>query len=613
LTLLSLHRYDSWTLVIMDVTMIELNDLLRPVWGAEKWILEGWNKINAEEKAVIKERMDDLFKDGLPFEIQHDNLLYIYTFSLLAQLEVLAIQVPLRFESQMPNVEFQQRMRAQLLDEIFHGMVFTKIVYLLSAPYAQPPAYDEQIEELCNFIRNEDCPKMGLVLLNLVAEGWIEEVFKSLHQQGIAQKVFAVILDDEHRHVSEADLYRSIGLPPEELLNKKLPLLEGLLLSSINFQSKYSMALYYLLGHASAQAFIHNLNEKHIQQLKKIQLVPSRTWQLLCHVAQESLEKLQWPQRQVEMTPVRKYFMTQWHGTGDPTMVSQFNLDVSCLDFFAKKYPVEALTGLMMQTVSQVLSQEDSFRNFLNFNQLYQSANANVAVVVKLPDCGDQIASIIFKDCHQMSVADLSIRIRQVVQMMAYCYKKREELDKTCPHLKQEWDAGMFEAAHDIYPYPEMGSFMVSISSIGFCGYSQAVSPLRKNESLKVTLLAVERKPVWNKTTQAFEPRDLLPVSISADHRIFDGNLPIPKLLDQSFHAMFNNMCTTQQAPIPAQVPLRSNFVRAIDKMVNENAEMAYRILARLQHVWFDFISIEEIYDNVAKKMARKRLEEWMF
>ncbi|WP_232220205.1 hypothetical protein [Legionella tunisiensis] len=100
----------------------------------------------------------------------------------------MAIQVPLKFESRMSSPADQKRMRVQLLDEIFHGMVFTKIVYLLCAPQALPPAYNENIELLCNFIRNEDCPKVAVVLLNLIGEGWIEEIFKSLERQGIAQK-----------------------------------------------------------------------------------------------------------------------------------------------------------------------------------------------------------------------------------------------------------------------------------------------------------------------------------------------------------------------------------------------------------------------------------------
>ena len=175
--------------------MDELTGLLKSSWGAEKWILEGWNKITDKEKELIKARMDDMFRNGLPFELKKDKILYIHTFSMLAQLEVLAIQVPLKFEDKMNTPIFKQRMRLQLLDEIFHGLVFTKIVYLLCEPYAFPPDYNENIEAFCNFIRNENCPKVAVVLLNLIAEGWIEELFYSLRQQNIANNVFDIILE----------------------------------------------------------------------------------------------------------------------------------------------------------------------------------------------------------------------------------------------------------------------------------------------------------------------------------------------------------------------------------------------------------------------------------
>ena len=128
--------------------MEELDSLLKPLWGSEKWILEGWNKITEEEKKSIKIRVEDLFKNGLPFELKHDKLLYIYVFSLMAQLEVLGIQLPLRFEDEMQNPEFKKMMRIQLMDEIFHAIVFTKIIFILSEPYGFPPAYNKQIEEI---------------------------------------------------------------------------------------------------------------------------------------------------------------------------------------------------------------------------------------------------------------------------------------------------------------------------------------------------------------------------------------------------------------------------------------------------------------------------------
>ena len=273
------------------VNVDELNELLRPSWGSEHWILEGWNQISKEEKELIKGRLDELFKDGLPFDLKYDKLLYIYTFSLLAQLEVLAIQVPLKFESKMSTPEFRQQMHVQLIDEIFHGLVFTKIVYLLCAPLSLPPAYSENIERLCNFIRDEDCPKVAVVLLNLIGEGWIEEIFSSLESQGVAPKVFATIIEDEHRHVSEADLYRDIGLPDKEIVRRKLEYLEEQLLTNIFLQYKYVLSVSTLLGFEGAIGFLQALDKKHNQQLKKINIEPSENWHFLWRLPKRSLRR----------------------------------------------------------------------------------------------------------------------------------------------------------------------------------------------------------------------------------------------------------------------------------------------------------------------------------
>jgi hypothetical protein len=596
--------------------MDELNELLRPSWGAETWILEGWNKITQDEKELIKARLHDLFKDGLPFELNHDRLVYIYMFSLLAQLEVLAIQVPLRFEDKMSTPLFKQQMRAQLLDEIFHGIVFTKIVYALCAPYNSPPAYNEHIELLCDFIRKEDCPKVGVVLLNLVAEGWIEETFKCLAKNNIAPKVFKIILEDENRHVREADLYRDIGIPAPAILKEKLATLEDLFLTSLSMQPKYTMALTALIGTPETESFIKQLHEKHTHQLKKINSVPSRQWILIMQITQDALARMEPGDEnhrenfEVEMSPLRKTFMTQWNPPGDPTMVGQFSIDVTCLDIFGKKFPPLTLTTLMLQAVSHFLTIEDSHRNYLSHKKLYQSRSAYVAIVVKLPNCGEHVGNIVYKNCHQLTLRQLAIKTSLSLQLMAYCYNKREQIEQKHPHLRQNLDRLLYGWAHDIYPYPVPGNAIVSVSNIGFCGHEQVVSPLRKQESFKVTLLSVEKKPVWNHDTNEFEPKDLLPVSISGDHRVFNGSIPLGPLISSSFQTMFEEMLKNPIAPIN-KTRQNVRFEKLVEKMLAENLDLGHRVLSMLQNMWFDFVDVEEIFNGMVKKMATNRLAEW--
>lgn len=592
--------------------MNELNELLMPVWGAEKWIFEGWSKITVHEKAIITERMNKLFQKGLPFDLKQDKLFYIYTFSLLAQLEVLAIQVPLKFENKMTTPAFKQSMRTQLLDEIFHGLVFTKIVYLLCSPYSQPPAYNPEVEELCNFIRKEDCPKIGIVLLNLIGEGWIEEIFKSLYQQGVAPLVFATIIEDESRHVSEANLYRNIGIPNKLVVKEKLAYLEKQLIAIFS-QYKYTASVSSLLGVQGSIDFIQNLDKKYREQLKKIDLVPSEKWLSFLEITTEVLPRVQAYAdhvHEIEMTPSREMFMTQWDNPRDPTMVGEFDLNISCLDFFNKKYPPETLTTLMLQAISLGLSGNDSFRSFLSHKKLYQSKEAHVAIVVKLPGCGDHIANIVFENCHLMPLPALAKRIRDVIQMMVFCYKKREQLEKAHPHLKQIVKNMLFDFNFGTYAYPMHGSSMVTLSNIGSCGYARTKSPLRSTEAMKFTLLEVERKSVWNKSSNAFELQDILPVSVSADHRIFDGNIAVPKIISQLFKTVFQQLGNHKNQAAPATSPPSPllphqneleqilHYNSALDKLLPHNLELGYKMLTTLQSIWPDFLGIETFFNK---------------
>ncbi len=581
------------------VTIVdELTELLRPSWGAEKWILEGWNKITVDEKQLIKNRIDELFCDGLPFELKSDKLFYIYTFSLLAQLEVLAVQIPLKFESKMSTPEYRNRMRQQLLDEIFHGLVFTKIVYMLCAPYASPPPYSPHIEIICNYIRNESCPKIAIMLLNLIGEGWIEEIFESLHRADVAPRVFATILEDEHRHVCEADLYRDIGVPDRDQIKPKIAYLEEQLITNIFMQYKYMSSVCALLGVEGVIHFKESLNKKHTQQLSKVNLEPSENWKNFIEFADEILPRVQnytESNFEVEMTPIRKVLMTQWDNPSDPTMTGQFNIDISCLDFFNKKFASETLTTLMLQAVSSWMTISDHHRNYLSFRKIFQTKESYVGLVVMLPGCGDHIGTIVFENCHNLNFYELSAKIRTIVHMMVYCFKKREFLEKTNPRVQQLMKDMVYEYAYNTYPYPLAGTPYISLSNIGVFGYTQSMAPLRKTEAMRFTIMEVDRKPVWNNEAQSFLPKDMLPVSISADHRIFDGNSTVPRMVEESFKAMFAKM--NQEKPRSKQtIPQHEQLELLIEQLIATNVEMGYKTLMLLQTCWFDFISLEDCY-----------------
>jgi hypothetical protein len=315
---------------------------------------------------------------------------------------------------------------------------------------------------------------------------------------------------------------------------------------------------------------------------------------------------------EVEMTQLRKIFMTQWGVPNDPTMCGEFDIIVSAIDFFGKKFPPETITTLMLQAISLSLKEATNFRYFLNQNKLYCSQEAYVGLVVKLPDCADHIGTIVFENCHHMSIPELATKIRFIVKLMSFCFNRRTALEQQFPHLKTIADEIVYQLLNDKYPYPLPGSSIVSLGNIGFCGYKRGKSPLRFNESVKFTLLEIEKKPIWDEAKQNFLPQDVLPVSVSADHRIFDGNLPIPKIINKNFHAMFRRML--EQPPLPSRVQaefdFETEFMNKIEQLIASQLELGYKLMVFLQTYWFDFVVIDDLLTTEALEKANSLIDE---
>lgn len=569
-------------------------DLIRSSWGSEKWIKEGWDIITDDERAEIKERMDKMFANGLPFELRHEKILYVYAFSMLAQLEVLAIQVPLKFEREMTNPEFQKTMHQQLLDEIFHGLVFTKIVHELSAPLSQPPSYNPKFEMLCDFLREEEDLKIAIVLLNLVGEGWIEEIFYGLKRCDIAPEVFEVIIEDEHRHVCEADLYREIGMPEKSILEEKLHKLEEFLFTHVFFQYKHILSMCSILDVGGSIAFLQSLDNKHRAQLKKIKLKPGKKWCNLIDIIKHFMDEVQLyatETKEVPMTPTRQLLFSEWDSPRNPTMSSDFSLDITPLDFFNSTGSTEMLTGLTLQAISKCFYDNPSFRNFYCQEKLYQASASFIGLVVNLPDCGDQLGIIAFKNCHELSLEELTKRVMNDIQIMTYCFQQMQILKEKHKHLADIVNDFYSEKNNPLHRDPQYPNPVITLSNIGPFGFEHAVAPLRPNESLRFTLTQAEKKQVWDRQSDSFIVKDFAPLGISVDHRMYDGNIPMPKIIQQCFNqVLVSSMQPTHKMVRKAHPYVHfKSFLKLCDKMLKENLELTFRSLSWGSHLWCDF------------------------
>lgn len=65
------------------------------------------------------------------------------------------------------------------------------------------------------------------------------------------------------------------------------------------------------------------------------------------------------------------------------------------------------------------------------------------------------------------------------------------------------------------------GNFSISnLGGIGGVGFTPIVTPP------EVAILGVSRasvQPVWNKQSESFEPKTIMPLSLTYDHRLIDG------------------------------------------------------------------------------------------
>ncbi|MFI4919485.1 MAG: 2-oxo acid dehydrogenase subunit E2, partial [Legionellales bacterium] len=191
-------------------------------------------------------------------------------------------------------------------------------------------------------------------------------------------------------------------------------------------------------------------------------------------------------------------------------------------------------------------------------------------------------AQIEFKDCHTLTLKELSDRIKCAMEIIVYCCKKSEELKTEHPYLADFGDkAFMTLNDGDAYARPHFARPAISLSNIGHWGYETADAPLLPNETAKFTLTKVERKQLWNNQSKQFEVQDMVPVCMSIDHRVFDGNVAVPHLLQATFNDMVNKMIQKEPSTSTHRSKFSNlaQFVLYSDELLNNDLELGFHYL----------------------------------
>jgi len=588
--------------------MTQLQSLIKPVWSVEKWLENAWSILTENEKQIISQRVDDMFHTPLPFQLEKDKSLYLHLFSLLTQLEIFGLHGLIKSLDKLPEGELKIKFRQQIIDEIFHAIVFAKLTFELSSPYSLPPAHSKGIEKFLSYLVNEHDLKTSLVLINLVAEGWIEEIFLALQEINIAPAIFDVILADESKHVEDSALFLEIGLPDSKQLAAKLSAFEEELIMMISSEFTYAPTLVNFLGVPGAKKLFHNIDKKHCNLLKKINLKPGKYWQTYMSNIPFFVDNIfhdQSNESTLELTGTRKMFTALWEAPSQPTQSSVFSLDITPVGFFEKKYPPETVTCLLLQALSKAMDNFPHIRNYMCHHKIYNTADSYVGLAVLIPGSQDHLSMIEFKNCHNMSLPSLARHIIFDVKMMTYCFQRSRELQKQHPWLADIVDEVFVPHDNSAFRHfraPQHPRPAISVSNIGHWGYELPISPLFPNEAVKLTLGKIERKQVWNNTSKAFEIKDLLPVGLSVDHRVFDANIPIPALMQTGFDQVLAQM----QENVPTTEPLRTQkevdkFIQNSERALKSNLDIAFRTLIRSSHIWANYrpnVVMQAVYED---------------
>ncbi|MBX8466493.1 dihydrolipoyllysine-residue acetyltransferase [Deinococcus sp. RIT780] len=204
-----------------------------------------------------------------------------------------------------------------------------------------------------------------------------------------------------------------------------------------------------------------------------------------------------------DMSGIRKATVRSMTASTAIPMVTHFDkADVTLMEETRKRFGARVekaggkltMTHILMKVVANALRQFPKFGASLDLDaqQVIYKDFVNIGVAVDTPV---GLLVPVIKDADRKSITDM------VLELSELAGRARDR------KLKPD----------------EMQGATFTISNLGGIG-GHAFTPIVN--SPEVAILGVSRggmEPVWNKETGAFEPRNMLPLSLTYDHRLIDG------------------------------------------------------------------------------------------
>ena len=499
-----------------------MESIFLPKWKPLVHIEEGWNVLTLEEKKEVEERVNSLFKGDF-IKMKTNPVFYLHVFSFLAQVEVLAIQIPLKFMTKFDE-KVNNQLRRQLVDEIVHGLVFTKMAYYLSLPLSQPVPIIEAAEKMCDDIRSIEDEKLALISLNLIAEGWIEEVFKCIMTWGFSNEIFQNILSDEERHVSDAELYSRTGV--EELdkndILKCIRCMEDNLIEALS-SSTVIRSFIEVGGLKEYYHMKNSLLSRHKSQLNEIGIKPSEKWLLYEKTSPDVMFNLREREEFIEEIPsnmTKKYFCKVWESPKDPIISCDFDLPIP--ETLSTK---DIICGYIY-LISRIMEEDDFRKNIIlsNNHRIMKIRTVNLAVRVLIDTKnGLEIGTVNLFDVNDMDPIQINMELLTGIEILKFWKNERIEFLKKNPDSIDDTRKNREDFSHSIFSLPTISSSVPhAITNIGCFGYSRGRSAMSSLNSSESCMGEVKTIPVWNNFHQKFEPTRVLPITLTVDHRILN-------------------------------------------------------------------------------------------
>ncbi len=485
---------------------------LDPSWPPWTSIEEGWRHLGPEAREQVLDRTREMRER---FEL-HDHVNQAALrrlFSFLAHVETVAIDVPLMA---LPTTtqEGQAMLERQLADEVFHAVGFARLATDLGGIEDPMPEADAVLER----IRAPQDPRVRAALLNLIAEDWIETLFKHAATWEVADPVFRMVLADESRHIHEGH-HHTQGLEAASIEPAVRDLEQALF--ELMQCPRVVLPTLALAGAEEVQALSKSYLRTHEAALEGLGLAPPEGFEGMIDAIQE-VEDQGSPTDAMENarhlepeTQWRRTALHLWDQPRHPVMHGWF-------DVTTEHIPTDLLTPVLVAAVGKVWHAYPRVNRYTLGGELYEPAGVNVGVRVTIGEQGEALSTIVVPDAHRRSVQDIQHLLEAGVREMNGLSDQIGELEAgqatgdLASVLRD--DELMALVPPEVVPAP------VTISNVGRSGMIAGVGAMPGALGQSVELIAgrEEKRPVWD--GERYVPADRVTLGASADHRVIDGH-----------------------------------------------------------------------------------------